>query len=152
MYWLQKNLLKVRFVGFCHKIHTIHLFLVPYRACRAFKNVRNSQGKVTKTICATELNAMHITNKRNCESFNMKIAGFDTLKLEPEFYELANTRYNTSVPRYIFVAGFLSINYCRCIGNQKTGVANNYTDDQCFCTDLSPAFCEFRYPRGNQSN
>jgi hypothetical protein len=123
---------------------TLICLAVPYRACKRLKNVKNSDGKVTKTICATETIMSHITNRRHCESFNMKMVGFDSHKLEPEVYELANQYYDFAILAFIFVAGQLNGDLCRCISNANSG----YSDDKCSCIVWLNAFCEFKYPRG----
>jgi hypothetical protein len=82
----------------------------------------------------------------------MKMGGYDTGKVEPEFNEILNTFYTNYYPGWFYVEGYISDDICECLSNEKTGSKSNYTDHQCDCTHFfgggNFALCEFRYPRG----
>lgn len=51
---------------------------------------------------------------------------------------------------YTFVSGTLGNNWCRCVSNEKTGIATTFLKHQCLCSVAYFAMCEFKFPRGKK--
>jgi hypothetical protein len=112
------------------------------------KNIKDSQGKLVKTICSTDVGIPHMNNRRNCESFNMNMLKLDTPNVETAVLAYANDQYIRSLPGFIVVDGTLGNGWCRCVSNQKTGKKDDYRKHQCGCGDNLFGMCEFKFPRG----
>ena len=130
-------------------ILTEYTFTVAYRACVNIQNVRDATGKVIKTICSTDTFVNYITNRRNCEGFNMNLFKLDTPEAETAVLSYASGQYWRGLPYYIFTDGTLGNNWCRCISNEKTGIITSFIKHQCLCSAALFAMCEYKFPRGN---
>lgn len=111
------------------------------------KNIRNSQGVLIKTICPTDTFQTQIWNRRNCEGLNMNLARLDSPINDAQIMAFVSVRYAAYFFGYLTYDGTLGNNWCRCLSNQKTLVANNYTQFQCPCSNAVWALCEFKTPR-----
>jgi hypothetical protein len=111
-------------------------------------NIRDANGKLIKTICATDIDQGHVWNRRNCESLNMNMLRIDTPEVETAVLKFANDQYSRFLPGWIYYDGTMGNGRCRCISNEKTGVATNYIKHQCGVDDGNYAMCEFKTARG----
>ena len=82
----------------------------------------------------------------------MNLIKLETPEITTAVLDYASDQYRRFLPYYIFTAGTLGNNLCRCISNQKTGIASSFAKHQCFCSDAFYAMCEFQFPRSIENN
>ena len=149
---LLKSLTKVRIIlinVICESV--IYLFPpVAYRACLNIKNIRDSQGKLIKTICSSDIFQSSDWNRRNCESYNMNLLRLDSAESTAVALAYSGDQYLRYYFSYTFVSGTLGNNWCRCVSNEKTGIATTFLKHQCLCSIAYFAMCEFKFPRGKK--
>lgn len=119
----------------------------PYRACSSIKNLRDSQDKVIKTICAIDTAQNYYAHKLNCESLNMKLAKSDSTDTESALTAYANFRYSWTLSGVLFIENILGAGQCRCITNMYTRNAEIYRNVFTTCANVQKGLCEFILPR-----
>ena len=125
--------------------------LVAYRACLNIKNIRDSQGKLIKTICSTDILQSSDWNRRNCEGLNMNLLRLDSADAKAVALAYSGDQYLRFAAAYIFVSGSLGNNWCRCVSNIGTGLASIFEEKQCICSVAYYALCEYKFPRGERN-
>ena len=90
-------------------------------------------------------------NRRNCETLKMNMLNLETTEVETAVLAYAGDQYQRNLPSFVLYSGTLGNNYCRCVSNQKTGIATSFKKHQCFCSDALFAMCEYKAPKGKEN-
>lgn len=120
----------------------------PYRVCKAVKNLRDSNGKVIKTLCSTETYQNYDSNENLCKANNMFLAEIDSSEVQSGILAFTSQQYPTAIPGTFFVREVKGVNWCKSVTNTLSGKYTNYTVSETLCSYIYYGLCEFRQPRG----
>ena len=110
------------------------------------KSIRDSSGKVVKTLCSTEIYQNYDAHMNMCKANNMFLARLDTPEIEAAIIAYTNQKYATVLPGTFFMRGVQGMNWCKMITNTLSGKYNNYTVYVTACSYIFYAYCTF-YPQ-----
>ena len=82
----------------------------------------------------------------------MNLLTIDTPEVETAVLAYAGNQYLRNLPAYIFYDGTLGNNWCRCVSNEKTGIATSFLKHYCPCSNALFTMCEFKFPRSMRLN
>jgi hypothetical protein len=116
------------------------------------KNLRDSNGKVIKTICSTEVYQNYDSNENLCEANNMFLVEIDSSDIAKSgVLAFASQQYPTALPGTFFTREVKGVNWCKSVTNTLSGKYTNYTVSETLCSYTYYSLCEFKQPRGKKA-
>ena len=106
--------------------------------------MKDSQGKLIRTICGTEISQTYYENQLLCANMNLDLVKADTTAMRTALQQFTSELYDQLLPGVFFVEGIKKFGYCNVLSNYEAWNSTLYRWEEFPCWSSNYAFCQFK--------